>query len=188
MKTIQNISADTVNIYNITINAEFPQVELGRAEDLTGQKFGHLTALYRGENLGKHPCWICYCSLTSRITKVRAADLKSGHTTSARTVAEAVFKHGHSRSNEKQTPTYYSWKMMIQRCTNPNAGNYSRYGGAGVTVCDRWLDFVNFLEDMGERPEGTSIDRIDPYGNYEPDNCRWADAKTQQNNQRERAA
>ena len=70
---------------------------------------------------------------------------------------------------------------MIQRCTNPNMESYSRYGGRGITVCQSWLEgFENFLADMGERPSMLhSLDRIDPGGNYEPENCRWADRETQ---------
>lgn len=83
------------------------------------------------------------------------------------------------------TSTYRSWVSMVQRCTNPNNGRYSSYGGRGITVCDRWLSFLNFDEDMGERPEGKSIDRYpDVNGNYEPSNCRWATPKEQGCNRR----
>jgi hypothetical protein len=82
------------------------------------------------------------------------------------------------------SPTYKSWDCMVQRCTNPKNKNFPDYGGSGVSVCDRWRDFVNFYADMGCRPEGTSLDRKDNALGYEPDNCRWADAYIQRKNQR----
>lgn len=84
------------------------------------------------------------------------------------------------------TRTYDSWRSMLGRCLNPNAPNRRYYGEAGVTVCERWRSFENFLADMGERPEGKTLDRIDPYGNYEPTNCRWATYREQRANQRAR--
>lgn len=91
--------------------------------------------------------------------------------------------HGHTWNGGYASPTYRSWHNMRQRCKNPNTPKYSYYGGRGITVCDRWNTFTNFLEDMGERPEGTSIDRINPNGNYEPTNCRWSTWVEQNNNQ-----
>lgn len=90
----------------------------------------------------------------------------------------ANHKHGHA-SEGRSSPTYSSWYGMVQRCTNPNRRYYHRYGGRGITVCDRWLDFRNFLTDMGVKPEGTSLDRIDNDGNYTPENCRWVNQTTQ---------
>lgn len=77
------------------------------------------------------------------------------------------------------TPTYKSWSEMKSRCDFPNrsSGHYEN-----ISYCDRWKDFKNFFEDMGERPENATLDRINPYGNYEPSNCRWADIFTQENN------
>jgi hypothetical protein len=97
-------------------------------------------------------------------------------------------RHGHTRKNEKPSSTFTSWANTIQRCTNPNHPNYQYYGGSGVNVCDRWLTFENFLADMGERPEGTSLGRILDMGDYEPGNAFWQTSKEQALARRNRRA
>lgn len=93
---------------------------------------------------------------------------------------------GNYRHGMTGTPEYRTWKGMHNRCRNPNSQYWHLYGGRGIKVCDRWKHFINFYNDMGNKPEGMSIDRIDPNGDYEPNNCRWADNKTQSRNSRVR--
>jgi hypothetical protein len=93
-------------------------------------------------------------------------------------------RYRHGGATGGPSPTYVSWTSMVTRCTNPSRNTWKDYGGRGITVCERWRAFDSFLADMGERPSGTSLDRIDPNGNYEPGNCRWADKKTQALNRR----
>lgn len=96
--------------------------------------------------------------------------------------AHAVTRHGHAPA--QRSPTYMSWHGMKQRCRNRKQPTFVLYGGRGINYCGRWELFTAFLEDMGERPTGTTLDRVDPDGNYEPGNCRWASVLEQARNRR----
>lgn len=146
-----------------------------------GQKYRRLTVVRPVVVDGKHR-WesVCECGAI-RIS--RACDLLGGHHRSCG-CAQGKQKGREKTHGMTKTPTHRTWSGMLTRCRNPRNQHYAAYGGRGIKVCPRWSNFENFVTDMGVRPEGTSLDRIDPNGNYEPSNCRWTDTLTQNRNRR----
>lgn len=154
---------------------------------MIGRRFGRLTVgaeVRVGER--RRLAYQCACDcgesrvvLKENLTSGRQVSCGCHNREMAKKVGNHTRKHGMWKSR-----TYGIWRTMKNRCLSPNSGAFHRYGALGVQVCDRWLEFTNFLADMGECPDGLTLDRINPFGNYEPGNCRWATWKEQANNKR----
>ncbi len=167
------------------------------ALDIAGQKFNRLTAIKKSEiQTGQHVKWDFACEC-GKMTTAAATIVKSGKTKSCgcwkieearirgyERPVKVPLKHGYAKN---RIPEYNVWKTMRQRCNNPKNQDYELYGARGISICERWNDFENFLSDMGRRPSDEhSIDRKDNNGNYEPSNCHWTTDDAQANNRRMR--
>ena len=154
--------------------------------DLTGQHFGRLTVEgYSHTNGARKAYWKCRCDCGGEIV-AQSQKLRDGRALSCGCLRGQSPGSRRTVHGGVGTPTTSHGRLRRARCFNPNSDHYAEYGGAGITTCDRWKDsFAAFLDDMGERPEGKTLDRFpNRTGNYEPGNCRWATPLEQARNRK----
>ena len=155
--------------------------------NLTGEVFGRLEVIsFAGHSSSGCRQWKCKC-VCGNIVVVIAKNLRKGNTKSCGCFKlDRVITHG-ACLDGKVSRSYGTWRSMKQRCYNPKCNEYHNYGFRGVVMCERWLGedgFIHFLSDMGEKPKGLTLERINNNGNYGPDNCKWATQKEQNSNKR----
>jgi hypothetical protein len=154
--------------------------------DLAGQRFGRLIVVeFSGLDSWHEANWRCRCDCGKEKvipgSKLRLGNTKSCGCMKAERIGNSRRTHGRTGTSE-----YRTWRAMRERCASPNNKDFKDYGGRGIKVCVRWEKFENFLADMGPRPKGRSLHRVDNNGLYEPENCKWETWTEQARNRRPR--
>lgn len=157
---------------------------MARLKDMTNYEFNGCVVLKRAENKGKNVCWLCSCYCGKEFV-VRATDIRTGNTKSCGCLNKKLSGDRARKHGNRESRLYTIWNNMKMRCINPNSISFKNYGGRGIKVCDDWLNsFENFYKwAMNNGYDNTlTLDRINGNGDYEPNNCKWATMKEQQNN------
>jgi len=150
-------------------------------KDLTNKVFGRLIVIRHHEIRNGTWYWLCLCRCGDQ-TIVRGSHLTDGGTKSCGCLCTDNVRKANTKHGMSFTPTHYSWSGMKTRCLNKNSVDYENYGGRGIKICNEWLKFDNFYEDMGERPEGKTLERVCNDGDYNKYNCVWATIQEQNDN------
>ena len=165
--------------------ANYPKNRKSTKQDMTGMVFGYLTVLSFDESINGSPKWFCECVCGNVVSVYRTNLVKRPEVSCGCKKSEKISKAKTTKDGASKRPLWGCYNQMIARCYNEDNPAYHNYGARGITVCDRWLEsFFNFEADMGERPNGMSLERKDNNLGYSPENCIWETKSRQQFNQR----